>query len=183
MRRTSLVIAVAVALSLFVEVIPVGSAAEKRKAVPPKDWEGTISVSHLTSVAALYFEGAGCNWGGAESLNGLDSLIWDVKDYAGLKVKTSWSYAQESSPGRLSGYFLNEDCARIAGVLWSHDRDKADEWQTIEVPEDAVYSVINGTLFGVAGEIDVRMHSDGYKPPKKKKNKKKRKRKHKKKRG
>jgi hypothetical protein len=180
-KKKMCLIGLAVAACLFLEMIPVGMAAPPRKKVAPKDWEGRIRVASLISSAENFFKANGCAWSGAEALNGTDALIWDVRDYAGLEIETSWGVSSsEVAVRQINGYYLNKDCQGIPGVLWNHPREKSDDWQTIRVPDTAVWQVINAVSFpGVSTDIDVRMHSDGYtpKPKIKKKIKKKKKKK------
>ena len=174
MKRTKCVLAVALTVFLCLGMVPVGAAPPKRPPVPPKDWAGRIHASHLTSASALAFEQNGCDWGPAAPLDGGDALIWEVKEYAGLEATTTWKTTQPgSAPQNLTGYFLDEDCVRVNGVLWQHSYEAKDVPQKIVIPENAVWSVVQATWFGVSAEIDVKMHSDGYTPPKKKKKKKK----------
>lgn len=161
--------------ALLLELVPASAGPTGRSEIPPKDWTGTIRASHATNSAATLFKENGCDWAGAEALNGLDSLVWDVKDYAGLEAKTTWKVSQTASaPPRLSGHFIDAECRAINGVLWRHDRETADKPQTIVIPNGAVWAVVDATFIGVSPDIEVTMHSDGYKPPKKKKKKKKR---------
>ena len=173
-KRITRLSAIVVAVFLL-ELAPASAGPTGRAEIPPKDWSGTIRASHATSTAATLFKENGCSWAGAEALNGLDSIIWDVKDHAGLEAQTTWAVSQPgSAPPRLSGYFIDSSCRAINGVLWRHDRDTADKPQTIVIPNGAVWAVVDATFIGVSPDIEVKMHSDGYKPPKKKKKKKRR---------
>lgn len=153
-------------------VLVMTSAAAQDVCTPlaPKKWEGTIAYGGGGWVGGNAFEQGGCSWNGADTLNGSDTIIWDVSEYGGATA----SITHESATGlhhALQGFFLNENCER--GGNWGMTQQGTP--YTVGIPEGAKWALIYQTYGGV--RTTVTMETPGRqcevvatpKPPKKKK--------------
>ncbi|HEX2295385.1 MAG TPA: hypothetical protein VHN37_08765 [Actinomycetota bacterium] len=162
-------------LAAGLSALVMASAAAQEGCVPiePKKWEGTIAYGGGGWVGPNAFEQGGCNWNGAEALNGSDTIVWDVDGYGGVTA----SITQQSADPLfhpLQGYFLNENCER--GGAWGSTEPGTP--YTVGIPEGARWIVVIQEYGGV--QTTVTMETPGRKcepvetpkPPKKKKPKK-----------
>ncbi|HYP23400.1 MAG TPA: hypothetical protein VEV43_07495 [Actinomycetota bacterium] len=146
------------------------AAAQGCTPVEPKKWEGTITYGGGGWLAANVFEHAGCNWNGADALNGTDGIVWDVSGYGGVTATLTQSSAG-GTHHELQGFFLNENCER--GGAWGFTEPGVPF--TIGIPEGAKWIVVYQTYGGAQTNVTLETPGrkcepvDAPKPPKKKK--------------
>lgn len=165
-RRWSIPLAAVMSMLLMAS-----AAAEDCVPIEPKKWEGTIAYGGGGWVGATVFNESGCSWAGADSLNGSDTIVWDVAGYGGATVSITSQDSNTVGHHGLQGYFLNENCER--GGSWGATEPGTP--YTVGIPEGAKWIVIYQTYGGV--DTTVTMETPGVvceevdepKPPKKKK--------------
>jgi hypothetical protein len=169
-RRQLRVLAIVAAASLVVSVGPEAAGA-KRKPVPPKDWEGTIMQSTAFPIVTLaVFEGNGCDWAGLEGLNGFDTLVWDITGYEGLRVPATVTWtAPDPPPATLWGWYLDEECRRIAGETFEQNGEDRGKPLHVLMPTTAKWMVLQAITVFATRDVDVQMQHPGFTPKKKKK--------------
>lgn len=163
-----------VAVSVLAVVIFSASAVAKCVPRPPKDVEGHIEFIPLVrqSITANYYEHNGCDWGDAQELNGLDAVVLDVKGITGRASITAIVHTLSATP--MEAVFLSAKCARMGDpVVFGQSVESAPQAFPIKIPKNAKWTLVQGSTEppagSLSGDIDVKLHSDGKKCPKKKK--------------
>lgn len=166
-RRWSIPLAAVMSMLLMAS-----AAAENCVPLPPKTWEGTLTYGGGGWVGGTLYEEQGCTWGPAEPLNGGDTLVWDVAEYAGVTASITSEEPNAAAHHGLQGFFLNENCEQ--GGSWGIT--EAGTPYSVGIPDGAKWIVIYQEYGGVSTKVT--MESAGrvceavdepVKPPKKKK--------------
>jgi hypothetical protein len=128
--------------------------------MPPEDFHGTLQagVPGNVSFAASYFEQNGCDWAGADGLNGTDAYIVDVTGRTG--TGTVSGNIQGGILPVMTAYFLSEACEAI-GEPQSFAADGQNTY-AVTFPEGAKWLVVHkNDVLSVAAQISFDLHYDG----------------------
>lgn len=166
-RRWSLPIAACLSMLLMAT-----AAAEDCTPIQPKKWEGTLTYGGGGWIGGTVFTEGGCTWAGADSLNGSDTIVWDVSGYGGTTASITSAQDSEVTHRGLQGFFLNENCER--GGSWG--LTEADTPYSIGIPDGAKWVVVYQQYGGVSTKVTMETAGrvcepvdEPVKPPKKKK--------------
>lgn len=123
-------------------------AQEDCTPIEPRKWEGTPTVGNGW-IGVTWFEQNGCTWAGAEGLNGLDTIVWDVSGYGGLTAAVLGKQANDSVHRALKGAFLNDRCQRIS--YWGMTEPLVP--YSVTIPEEAQWVMIIQEYGGFNTEV------------------------------
>jgi hypothetical protein len=160
-------------------VLCLGASASAQVCVPtpPKDTTGHVQVLHQGPSAAIsHFEQNGCDWAGADQLNGTDGVVLDVTGQTGTAGVTSILGEAGLLGVVIQGRFLDEGCAPISGGDWHVSSSVASQPLTelVTIPAGAKWMLVENTNANVGNDLNITVHTDGADCPKPKKKKKKR---------